>query len=102
MKIFYSVNDDECRLKLNIDDRFCLFRPYEQKLIAQLCADDYWANHDGRETMWPIPFTLFENEHDDPLGRFNVWMEMEPSFWEVPTKEQIDEFMGSGGWDDEN
>lgn len=49
---------------------------YEQ--LAQEAAEDYWENHDGWESHWPLNIELFADGNS--VGMFEVVMEMEPTF----------------------
>ncbi|HGY3930753.1 TPA: hypothetical protein ACNVXV_002074 [Citrobacter koseri] len=49
---------------------------YEQ--LAQEAAEDYWENHDGWESRWPLNIELFAD--GSSVGMFEVVMETEPTF----------------------
>lgn len=43
-------------------------------------AEDYWNNHDGWESGWPLDFAIYESEDGQELGVFKVEMETVPEF----------------------
>ncbi|ELT3494778.1 hypothetical protein R8002_003579 [Citrobacter freundii] len=51
---------------------------FEYELIVQDAAEDYWENHDGWESHWPLNIELFVDGVS--VGVFEVVMEMEPTF----------------------
>lgn len=77
--IWYSVDGGD-RFSLELSDRVCMTRPYEQVSVAQRCADDYHSNHDGWESSWPLDFTLYETENGDPVATLEVEREAIPEF----------------------
>jgi hypothetical protein len=48
--------------------------------LAAEAADDYWANHDGWESAWPLTFVIYESEDGPVLAAFEVSMETVPQF----------------------
>lgn len=55
-------------------------RPREARMAAEEAAEDYWQNHDGWESTWPLTFALYETEDGPELHRFRVEEESEPVF----------------------
>ena len=57
--------------------------------ILQDCAEDFWNNHDGWESTWPLSFSVF-SKSGELLFSGEVSMEMEPQFscGEIKNKEQ--------------
>ncbi len=51
---------------------------YELEEIAQEAAEDYFHQHDGWESVWPIDFYIYEN--DKLIGVCNVEKESQPLF----------------------
>ncbi|AZZ92789.1 hypothetical protein EUZ85_19495 [Hahella sp. KA22] len=49
--------------------------------IAKECAEDYFNDHDGWESTWPMTFTLHLAEDGPIIGKFNVDMEQVPAFF---------------------
>lgn len=78
--IQYSVNGASIKHANYLDpkpaDEFEDDWEYEQ--LAQEAAEDYWENHDGWESRWPLNIELFVD--GGSVGVFEVVMEMEPTF----------------------
>lgn len=70
----YSVESDE---KFEFNSSFDL--SYDPEYIAELAAEDYHSCHDGWESSWPLPFTIFDN-CGILLGKYEVDREAVPSF----------------------
>lgn len=51
---------------------------FEYEMLAQMAAADYWENHDGWESHWPLNIELFVD--GSSVGVFEVVAEMEPTF----------------------
>lgn len=51
---------------------------WDIEIIAREAADDYWSNHDGWESTWPLEFEIFIDGKS--AGKCLVSMEMEPVF----------------------
>lgn len=51
---------------------------WEYELMVQDAAEDYWSNHDGWESHWPLNIELFVDGNS--VGVFEVVMETEPTF----------------------
>jgi len=51
---------------------------WEYEQIAQDAAEDYWDNHDGWESHWPLNIELFIDAKS--VGVFEVEMETVPTF----------------------
>ena len=47
--------------------------------MAEAAAQDYWDNHDGWETSWPINITIWDAD-GNKLGECEVEMETVPTF----------------------
>ena len=52
----------------------------EIEYIASEAAEDYYDNHDGWETHWPVEITLHEQDGSEPVCKFEVELTMIPSF----------------------
>lgn len=80
MAIYYAT--EECfggRYKL--DGEFQIYDENDLEFIAEQCAGDYWDNHDGYESNWPLSFRIYKE--DDSSGLIYesiVEMEMSPDF----------------------
>jgi len=48
--------------------------------IAEDAAQDYFDNHDGWESTWPLTFIILD-ENLNELGQFVIEMEAVPQFW---------------------
>lgn len=57
--------------------------------VAVEAAEDYHANHDGWESVWPLDFFIYDTEDGPPIGRFEVERETVPQFfaWERSVEE---------------
>jgi hypothetical protein len=53
--------------------------------MAEDAAQDYFDNHDGWESTWPLTFVILDEDLNE-LGSFVVEMEAVPQFW--ATKKQ--------------
>jgi hypothetical protein len=77
--IWYSANGSPTRLPLEVVGD--VHRPREQTTMAELCAQDFYSEHDGWEVSWPTEIKLYES-HDGPaLATLEVGIEMEPRFY---------------------
>lgn len=52
--------------------------PWEVEFLAEKAADDYFDNHDGWESDWPMDVEIFSDGKS--LGIFSVDMETVPQF----------------------
>lgn len=48
--------------------------------VAEDAAQDYFDNHDGWESSWPLTFVILDEDFNE-LGQFVVDMEAVPSFF---------------------
>ena len=82
--IFYIVPDhcDESRYSINLKYDVTVETALERTFVfADDCAKDYWDNHDGWESGWPLEFHLYESEDaNKPFHKCLVSMEMNPNF----------------------
>ncbi|HEM6651489.1 hypothetical protein [Acinetobacter pittii] len=81
-RIFYTL-PRECsksRYELNLNDKQAWLES-DLDFVSNQCAQDYWDNHDGWESTWPLEISIFETETAEaPIATYIVDMEMEPSF----------------------
>ncbi len=49
------------------------------ELFAEQCAENYWDNHDGYQSNWPLVFEIFLD--GESKGKFDVDMESIPQFY---------------------
>jgi len=47
---------------------------------VKIAVTDYYNNHYGKESSWPITFSIYNKENGLELGRFEVDLDMIPSF----------------------
>lgn len=47
--------------------------------VAEDAAEDFYHNHDGWESTWPLNFVILDEDFNE-LGKFVVNMEAVPSF----------------------
>jgi hypothetical protein len=80
--VWYSSSDyeDPERYCLELMPTENLHRPLEQRSIAERCADDFYHNYDGWESLWPRDVTLYESEDGPPLASFEVECEVVTEF----------------------
>jgi len=76
--LFYRVIDDCEDSYYELDDFFVL--DDDPELAAQEAAEDYFTNHDGWESNWPLTIALHETEGGPEKCRFRVDLETEPVF----------------------
>lgn len=55
-------------------------RPVEQVGLVEVCANDYYFNHNGKNCRWPITFELYAAADGLPLGRIEAHLYYEPCF----------------------
>lgn len=80
--IWYSVNNSNTRFSIEISDTRDIYRPIEQEIIVEKCAEDYFWNHDGMDKVWIRPtFHLYESKDGSALNSFYVELEMQPTFY---------------------
>ncbi|PHM46550.1 hypothetical protein [Xenorhabdus miraniensis] len=46
--------------------------------LAEECANDYYANHDGWEDYWPIEITVFND--GESIGTFSIKLKYDHVF----------------------
>ena len=66
-------------------ETFTLRTPWDintLEYVAEDAAQDYFDNHDGRESSWPLAFAIFDESFNE-LGRYVVDMEAVPQFWAI-------------------
>ena len=56
----------------------CIWGPDDLEYLAEEAAEDYFNNHDGWESSWPLTFTIFQDEKK--IGQIVVDMETVPRF----------------------
>jgi hypothetical protein len=62
------------------DNEYEVATPYDDPLlVAEAAADDYFDEHDGWESRWPLVFRLF-TEDGEEVGDFLVELEARPHF----------------------
>lgn len=87
MSIFYVVPEhcEGSRYELETNLAWDASEILEHDLansFAGDCAQDYWDNHDGWESNWPLEIHLFESmEAEQPFYKAKVRMEMSPDFF---------------------
>ena len=79
-KVWYSAEESNQRHEVRIPHIYNITRPLEQRDIAELCAADYHAEHDGSESNWPLDFDLYESEDGPLVARLVVERDFEPQF----------------------
>ena len=67
------------------------FGPEDLEWVAEDAGRDYWNSHDGWECRWPLKFEIFAQGKS--LGRFEVGVEVEPTF----SANQIEDEPGTEG-----
>lgn len=53
---------------------------YYEQSAGSVAAQDFWDNHDGWESSWPVTFEISKTEDFEPILRCTVEMEMHPWF----------------------
>ncbi|QGA11019.1 hypothetical protein GFH30_06270 [Acinetobacter wanghuae] len=86
MDIYYVVLDhcEGSRYKLPSSTSWTLNEMRQLDIMdcfATDCAQDYWDDHDGWESDWPLEFHLYESEDAaEPFFKATISMEMSPDF----------------------
>ena len=82
MRVYYTVNTDVFEDDFYIEAHSSDLE-YYLDLIAKDCAEDYYGEHDGWESKWPLTFRLYtmESGSTQRIGTFNIELEMEPQFF---------------------
>ncbi|MCO9048510.1 hypothetical protein [Acinetobacter sp. UC24323] len=80
--IFYNI-PKECpnsRYELEFKD-IETWLEQDLEFVGNECAQDYFDNHDGWESSWPLEIRVFKDEHSiEPIASLIVEMELEPHF----------------------
>ncbi len=72
---FYSVVEESW------EDRFpFVAKTVSHGYVAEECAEDYFCQHDGWESRWPLTIALFRSEDGPEVARFMVEREDSPNF----------------------
>lgn len=82
-QIQYSVRDYPHKYALDSDGSF---NEDDGEVLAEIAAEHYHSTHDGWEAQWPIRFTIYVG--GEPIGAFNVELDVEPSFTASPSEEK--------------
>lgn len=61
--------------------------PARARYVAEEAAEQYYREHDGWDDEWPITISIFEAGSDEPVGRFEIDIEMVPSFFSTEVEE---------------
>ncbi|WOE32790.1 MULTISPECIES: hypothetical protein [unclassified Acinetobacter] len=85
MKSIFYVVPDHCdasrysiKLKHDTDVEYISRNAF---VFADDCAEDYYDNHDGWESTWPLEFHLYESEDaDKPFHKCLISIQINPSF----------------------
>jgi hypothetical protein len=73
-EFWYSVNDSP-------DTRFrCVSIFSDWRDRANDAAENYWGDHDGWESRWPLMFAFYETEDGPEVRRAEIHMEAVPTF----------------------
>jgi len=86
MRVFYKV-DGAGEFHHEVNDSWCISRPREQQMLAELCAEHFEHYHDGWEATWPSEFELLDPDTKEAIAKFNIEKEYEPTFSASPAKE---------------
>jgi len=78
--IWYSTEESQQRFAVSVPETFDTVRPREQQAIAEICAADYHAEHDGHDSDWPLDFALYESESGEAFARMLIERDFEPAF----------------------
>lgn len=63
-------------------DRFPLVARVEADSFgAQMCAEDYYHNHDGWDSRWPQTVVLYESETGPAIAKYLVSLDTTPVFY---------------------
>ena len=73
MKIKYEVNDGGYKFDLETN-----WDKGSPEYIAEDAAKDYYDNHDGWESSWPINIEVYDG--DKSIGLCSVELEHDPTF----------------------
>ena len=80
-KIYYTLEpkfDDYLHMEIYADEADVDGNNAEG--FAAECAEDYYYDHDGNESSWPLTIWIWENE-STLIGSFFVDMEPRPKFY---------------------
>lgn len=80
MSIVYTVRDGGCRHELPLSDAMECDTEIALEAAAEVAASDFYSEHDGWESTWPLTITLYDGKNGPELGRFTVEREYEPVF----------------------
>lgn len=80
-RFWYAVIEDDPDTRHECSQNHYLPRPLEAQSAAEDAADDYYANHDGWESPWPLIIALYETEDGPEIARYLVELEHEPAFY---------------------
>lgn len=89
MHIYYRLPDcdDDETTGFELPGAWNIYRPIEQRQIAEEAAKDCFHNHDGWEISWPQVVALHDGENGPEIARFTVEMEAEPVFYAAPVSD---------------
>lgn len=75
---FYRVIEhcEESQYKCTFSREINVMRQLDAEDAAELCANDYYANHDGWDGSWPLTFAIYETQHGEECCRVKVEREL--------------------------
>jgi hypothetical protein len=84
--VWYSTDAEghDSRYKIVMDGEAWDMNDEGDQVIVAESAASAWFNEGGFEASWPVEFALYETEDGPEVARFDVELEMVPSF--VATK----------------
>ena len=84
---YYSVYEKEPEEEYRWEYNVGLIFLYDYDLIAEEMAKDYFDNHDGWESSWPVNIYMW-NDKQEYIGTYSVELEHKPVFHAVEVKEK--------------
>lgn len=78
--MWYSIDDSEQRFEHDVG-HLSINHKLDTEMMANQCAQDYFDNHDGWESSWPLDLFLYETEDGPSVAKLSVEMEAEPVFY---------------------
>ena len=72
----YVINDESFELRSDWNSE-------NHEYVAQDAAQDYYENHDGFESDWPIEIDVFDRDHNHnwvKIGTHSIDVVTEPNF----------------------
>ena len=90
-ELFYTVPEHCADSYYSFNASWAIKEDFQKTYVAQEAAENYWDNHDGWESTWPLEICIYNKEEGELLYSCRVDVEYVPSFGATLTNKQESE-----------